>query len=134
MSDGKGQSTMQLVVTTYFPMFIAALSLCTSIYNGYLNNKFVDLIQNNTARVETLRTCKEVIEAYFQVKFRAGQISASAERAGAGNSAGAGPAAVASAEQMEAINAVGKVGALGTYLANLRDDAARALYPADRTT
>ena len=72
MSDGKGQSTMQVVVTTYFPMFIAALSLCTSIYNGYLNNKFVDLIQNNTARVETLRTCKEVIEAYFQVKFKAG--------------------------------------------------------------
>ena len=24
---------------TYFPMFIAALSLCTSIFNGYLNNK-----------------------------------------------------------------------------------------------
>ena len=24
-----------------FPMFIATLSLATSIYNGYLNNKFV---------------------------------------------------------------------------------------------
>jgi hypothetical protein len=60
---------------TYFPMFIAALSLCTSIYNGYLNSKFVDLIQNNTARVESLRTCKEIIDAYFQVKFRVDVVS-----------------------------------------------------------
>jgi hypothetical protein len=124
MSEGKGPSMLQVVVTTYFPMFIAALSLCTSIYNGYLNNKFVDLIQNNTARVESLRTCKEVIEAYFQVKFRVGVLSNSAERAGAGNGALAG----VSAEQMEAANAVSKVAALGTYLANLRDDAARERY------
>jgi hypothetical protein len=128
MSEAKGQSMMQVVVTTYFPMFIAALSLCTSIYNGYLNNKFVDLIQNNTARVESLRTCKEVIEAYFQVKFRAGLISASAERANAGNGAGPGPLGVTPTEQLEAANAVSKVAALGTYLANLRDDAARERY------
>jgi glucan phosphoethanolaminetransferase (alkaline phosphatase superfamily) len=66
MAEGQVQTRIQAVVMTYFPMFIAALSLCTSIYNGYLNNKFVDLIQNNTARVESLRTCKEIIDAYFQ--------------------------------------------------------------------
>ena len=110
---------------TYFPMFIAALSLCTSIYNGYLNNKFVDLIQNNTARVESLRTCKEIIDAYFQVKFRVGVISSNAERAGDGAAAGT---AAASTAQIEAANAVSRFAALGTYLANLRDDATRDRY------
>ena len=68
----EGEDRVRVAVTTYFPMFIAVLSLVTSIYNGYLNNKFVDLVQNNVARVEYLRTCKEIIDAYFQVKFRVG--------------------------------------------------------------
>ena len=39
--------TIRTAVVTYFPMFIAVLSLVTSIYNGYLNGKFVDIIQRN---------------------------------------------------------------------------------------
>ena len=70
MTEALARSRLQTVLVTYFPMFIATLSLCTSIYNGYLNSKFVDLIKNNTARVESLHTCKEIIDAYFQVKFR----------------------------------------------------------------
>ena len=66
---------------TYFPMFIATLSLVTSIYNGYLNNRFVDLIQRNIGRTEYMRTCKEMIDAYFQVKFRAAVISRNREQA-----------------------------------------------------
>jgi hypothetical protein len=124
MTQPQAQSKIQTVVMTYFPMFIAALSLCTSIYNGYLNSKFVDLIQNNTARVESLRTCKEIIDAYFQVKFRVDVVSTNAERAGAADGAGA----PMSGAQIEAANAVNKFGALGTYLANLRDDATRARY------
>src|SRR5438874_5251584 len=95
MTQGQTQGRFQTVVMTYFPMFIAALSLATSLFNGYLNNKFVDLIQHNVERVEYLKTCKEVIDAYFQVKFRAGLISANAERAaaaGAGGEAAAMPA------------------------------------------
>ena len=34
MNEGK----LQALVITFFPMFIATLSLVTSIYNGYLNN------------------------------------------------------------------------------------------------
>ena len=125
MSEGQRQTAFQTVVMTYFPMFIAALSLCTSIYNGYLNNKFVDLIQNNTARVESLRTCKETIDAYFQVKFRSGVISTNAERTGPGGAASDGRM---SPDLLEATNAVSKFAALGTYLANLRDDATRERY------
>ena len=76
------ESRIRTVLMSYFPMFIATLSLCTSIFNGYLNLKFVDFIQRNTGRIEYMRTCKEIIDAYFQVKFRAGVINASAARGG----------------------------------------------------
>jgi hypothetical protein len=115
MSDG--DSKTRSIAITYFPMFIATLSLVTSIYNGYLNNKFVDLIQRNLGRAEYMRTCKEIIDAYFQVKFRAGLIG---ERA-------AGSVERTSATT-DARNAVMRFAALGTYLANLREDATRARY------
>lgn len=110
---------LQTVVVTFFPMFIATLSLCTSIFNGYLNLKFVELVQRNTGRVEYMRTCKEIIDAYFQVKFRAGVINANAGR---------GAADAMSWDDVDGSNAVSKFAALGTYLANLRDDAIRAQY------
>jgi hypothetical protein len=115
------ESTLRSTLITYFPMFIATLSLVTSIYNGYLNSKFVDLIQRNVARVEYMRTCKEIIDAYFQVKFRAGVVNA------AGRERASAPAMASSAD-IEAKNAVARFAALGTYLANLRDDAIRQRY------
>jgi len=119
----QGETKLRSVLMSYFPMFIATLSLVTSIYNGYLNNKFVDIIQRNLGRAEYMRTCKEIIDAYFQVKFKAGLLSASGERERAGT-----PAPNAAAEQIDAASAVNKFAALGTYLANLRDDAIRVRY------
>ena len=69
------ETRVRAILLSYFPMFIATLSLVTSIYNGYLNNLFVDLIQRNVGRTEYMRTCKDVIDAYFQVKFRAAVVS-----------------------------------------------------------
>jgi len=122
MTDSAPESRLRTVLMTYFPMFIATLSLVTSIYNGYLNGLFVDLIQRNLGRTEYMRTCKEVIDAYFQVKFRAGVISRNRDLAGASGSN------TMTADQIEGANAVAKLSALGTYLANLRDDAIRARY------
>ena len=103
------------VLIVVFPMFIATLSLLTSMYNGYLNNKFVELIQRNVTRGEYMRTCKDIIDAYFQVKLRASLL--------ASNSGGN-----AEAREAEAANAVSHFAALGTYLANLQNEAARARY------
>src|SRR5262245_59632689 len=114
------ETKVRSVLLAYFPMFIATLSLITSIYNGYLNNKFVELIQRNLGRGEYLRTCKDVIDAYFQVKFRAGVISKA--RDDARGAAGVTP------EQSDGGNAVARLAALGTYLANLRDDSIRVRY------
>ena len=114
MADTR-EARVRAILLGYFPMFIATLSLLTSIYNGYLNSKFVDLIQRNVGRVEYMRTCKEVIDAYFQVKVRLGALNTAGERA-------TGP------EQADAANTVAKFAALGTYLANLRNETIRARY------
>lgn len=115
------ETRVRSILIIYFPMFIATLSLVTSIYNGYLNGLFVDLIQRNVGRAEYMRTCKDVIDAYFQVKFRASVVSRNREHASAGSAA-------MTSDQIEAANAVARMGALGTYLANLRDESVRARY------
>lgn len=118
------ESKVRSAMTIYFPMFIAVLSLVTSIYNGYLNNKFVNLIQGNVGRIEYMKTCKEIIDAYFQVKFRTGLLAARTARDKAGGAIAPG----ITGEQAEAMNAVSKFAALGTYLANLRDERIRDYY------
>lgn len=123
MSDGGG--TVKSLVVTFFPMAIAVLSLVTSIYNGWLNNKFVGIIQGNVGRVEYMRTCKEIIDAYFLVKVRVGLLADAAHGAPAGDVAGRDGLG---RERAEAEIAVAKLAALGTYLANLRDEAIRARY------
>jgi hypothetical protein len=120
MAESEGK--LRVLLITFFPMLIATLSLVTSIFNGYLNNKFVDLIQRNFGRAEYMRTCKETIDAYFQVKFKAGLVSANGEQARAGI------AATSTADRIDAEAAVNKFAALGTYLANLRDETIRARY------
>ncbi len=106
------ETRTRAVLLGYFPMFIATLSLLTSIYNGYLNNRFLDFIQRNVGRVEYMRTCKEIIDAYFHVKVRFDALRAGNERG----------------ERIDAANAVAKFAALGTYLANLRDEKIREHY------
>jgi hypothetical protein len=68
-----------------------------------------------------MRTCKDVIDAYFQVKFRASVVSRNRDNAKADG-------ASMTPDQIEAANAVARLGALGTYLANLRDDSVRVRY------
>jgi hypothetical protein len=124
------ETRVRSIIIAYFPMFIATLSLVTSIYNGYLNNRFVDLIQRNVGRAEYMRTCKDVIDAYFQVKFRASVLSRNRDNASAGSAmtSGAMTSSAMTSEQIDAANAVARLGALGTYLANLRDESVRVRY------
>jgi hypothetical protein len=112
------ESVLRATVIIYFPMFIAALSLITSMYNNYLNSKALDVVQHSLGRGEYLRTCRDIIEAYFQVKFRVGLLAP-----GANPTSGIPTSARADAE-----NSVNKFAALGTYLANLGDERAREQY------
>ncbi|MFM9940013.1 MAG: hypothetical protein ACKVP7_11015 [Hyphomicrobiaceae bacterium] len=121
----KDWSGVRSLLVTVFPMFIATLSLVTSIYNGYLNSRFVDIIQNNVARVEHMRTCRDVIEAYFQVKIQVNALADLGERTRA-QAASRGLAS--GSEKAQAETALGRFAALGTYLANLQDESARYRY------
>lgn len=122
----KRESPWRAIIIALFPMVIAVLSLVTSIYNGYLNNKFVALIQGNLGRSEYMRTCRDVIDAYFQVKYRADVLRAATKTTGVGG--GTDTAAAATSARIEAGHAVARFGALATYLANLRDEEIRARY------
>ncbi|MCB1519484.1 MAG: hypothetical protein KDJ37_02785 [Hyphomicrobiaceae bacterium] len=141
------QQAIRAAMVTWFPMLIAVLSLITSIFNGYLNNKFVNTIRGRLTQSEYMSTCRETIDAYFQVKYRAGVVArANAAVSGVGSPAAGvttvGSPAVGSsppvstaqasgppsAADIEAGNAVARFGALATYLANLRDEKIRASY------
>jgi hypothetical protein len=99
---------------------IAIMSLGASFYQGYLNTRNLDIIQRDVSRREYIRTCKEVIETYFDVKLRVGLIIA-AERQGTGTAD--------TVTLMQASMAVSRFGALGTFLANFQEgDGIRLRY------
>lgn len=106
----------------YISFFVAALSLVASMYQGYLNTRYVELIQTSVARAETARTCKDLIEAYFQIKFKAAMLAAAVGRE---RNDSASPVIAAEAE---ATNAVSRFAALGTYLANFQGEDKRRAY------
>jgi hypothetical protein len=110
-------------VLTYFPMAIAVMSLGLSIYQGFLFHESIDIMQRNVARGEYIRTCRDIIETYFQVKQRVGVLMPVADR---GNVAGA--SRVTEVNRLDAQAAIAKFGGLGTYLANFQDPGTRARY------
>ena len=108
----------------YISFFVAALSLATSMYQGYLNTRFVEIVQSNVARGETARICKDLIDGYFQIKFRTTALAAAMQRDKDTNSS-----AVISALS-EAQNAASRFAAYGTYLANFLGEQKRSEYTA----
>jgi hypothetical protein len=99
----------------YFPMFIATLSVLSSIYQGYLFTRSLDIVQRNVSRSEYLRTCREIIDTYFQIKLSVAQLS----------EIGGAPTRI---DRVNAVNLTGKFSALGTYLANFQDEEIRVRY------
>jgi hypothetical protein len=107
-------------VLAFVSLFVAALSLTAAFYQNYIQTKYVEAIQRNVSRAEYNRACRDVIEAYFQVKLKVGLILS--ERAG--SAAGMQDAMFA----IEAANAVSRIGAFGTYLANYQNEDVRYRY------
>jgi hypothetical protein len=101
-------------------IFVAGLSLTAAFYQNYIQTKYVDTIQRNVSRAEYNRACRDIIEAYFQVKLRVGLIVS--EQAGSMDAMKAGMF------EIEAANAASRVGAFGTYLANFQNEDARYQY------
>jgi hypothetical protein len=112
MSDRNNRVRDTLI--TFFPMFIATISVVASLYSAWLFARSVEVMQSNVDRGEIMRACKDVIDNYFQIKVKAELIAAG------------GPEAAMAAN--EAVTSVAKFGALGTYLANFNSEAARVRY------
>jgi hypothetical protein len=109
--DRKDRSTW----LAFLSIGLACLTVSAALYQNYIYTQLLDAIQRNVSRAEYSRACRDAIEAYFQVKLRVGLILA--EQPGATGML-----------DVEAANAVSRVGAYGTYLANYRDENVRYQY------
>jgi hypothetical protein len=97
------------------PLLIAVLTLCASMFQSWNYARNIESAQRNILRSESLRTCRDIIDAFFQFRLKAEEANAMRQSA----PAMAGP-------EMKAI--VYKFGAYGTFLANFQGEAARKLY------
>lgn len=104
MNESRSRTGTMLIV---FPMFIATISVVSSLYQAYLFSRSVEIAQRNVVRAEVMRTCREAIDVFFSIKTRV---------VGLAGTGGAGT------PDAEATALAGRFGALGTFLANLSDD------------
>jgi hypothetical protein len=97
------------------PLFIAVLSLGSSIFQSLNYARSIDSAQRNVLRAESLRTCRDIIEVFFQLRLRAEEANRMQE--------------AASATMLSEMKALAyKFGAFGTFLANFQDEAVRVRY------
>lgn len=91
---------------------VSLLSLLSSGFQSWNYARNIESVQRNVLRAENLRTCKEIIDVFFQLRLK----SEEANHAAAENSA------------LELKSLAYRFGALGTFLANFRDEPVRLRY------
>lgn len=104
---------------TMVSIVIATLAMISSFFQSWNYARNLDVVQRNVLRSEYLRTCRDIIDAYFTIKQRAYAMNEAAIAGAAGQNG---------MPQREAEASVFRFGALGTFLANFRDDAVRERY------
>jgi hypothetical protein len=103
------------------PLGIAMLSLVSSIFQSWNYARNIESAQRNILRTESLRTCRDIIEVFFSFRLKAEEANRRAVDGGAANQ---------DMMTVELKALVYKFGALGTFLANFREDEARGAYSA----
>jgi hypothetical protein len=126
----RGLTGDRSAVLALLSIFLAMMSVGAAVYQNYIYTRQlniftrqVEILQRNVSRGEFIRSCKEVIDAYFQVKLKVGVIARAAARERTANAAMAD-----TMMELEAATSVSRVGALGTYLANFQDEDTRYQY------
>jgi hypothetical protein len=107
---------------TLVSIVVATLAMASSFFQSFNYSRNLDVVQRNVIRGEYLRTCRDIIDAYFQIKMRTYAMHE------ATTAHGRGPEVVDPLIQREVEASVFRFGALGTFLANFRDDAIRERY------
>lgn len=101
-------------------LLIASLSLISSISQSFNYRKNIESVQQNVLRAENLKTCRDIIEAFFAFRLRAEEANSHAPLDK--------PAAEAARRDLKSL--VYRFGALGTYLANFTPETSRERYSA----
>ncbi len=99
-----------LSVLSIVSLGIAVLSLVSSFFQSWNYARNIEAVQRNVLRAESLRTCRDIIDVFFQFRLKADEVNAS------------------STPSMELKPLVYKFGALATHLANFREEAVRERY------
>ncbi len=107
---------------THISIFVAALSLCTALYQGYLNTQAVGVFSRDVTHRETMRSCREAVEYFMEAELRIRRL-ASANRSVYGEKEIAEMA-------FEARRTVTRFAAVATYLANFNAAKLREPYTA----
>jgi hypothetical protein len=97
------------------PLTIAALTLVSQSFQSVNYARSIESAQRNVLRAEALKTCRDIIDVFFQFRLKAEEANRMREAAG--------PMAV---PEMKTL--VYRFGAYGTFLANFQDAAARRRY------
>lgn len=101
-------------------LFVAALSLCTAMYQGYLNTQAVGVFSSDVTHRETMRSCREAVEFFMEAKLRIRRLTDSAKET-------LGPRDKGDI-LFEARRTVSRFAAVATYLANFNEGNLREPY------
>lgn len=118
MTEGS-QPRRVLVNATTISIFVAALSLATAMYQGYLNTRAVGVFSRDVKYRETMRACREVVDAFMEARLRIMRVAESRP---------------AISEQklddyvFDANRTVARFAAVATYLANFNETGRRERY------
>jgi len=113
------------------PLYLLALTTVLALgavaYQTYLLRQSLNIIDRASQRMdrvqqqnEYVRACRDLSDAYFLVKQRVAPLMAVPDRSNI-----AGAARISEINRLEAQDAVGRFAALGTFLGNVQDAAAR---------
>ena len=98
---------------TNISLAVALCSVLSSAYQSWNYSRSIDSVQRNVLRTENLRTCRDIIDVFFQFRLKAEEAnSKSADAPGENDLKGL----------------VYHFGALSTFLANFRDEDIRSIY------
>jgi hypothetical protein len=112
MSSGERRRLSWLII---LPLVIAGLTLVSQSFQSWNYARNIDSAQRNILRAEALKTCRDIIDVFFQFRLKADE--ANKMRASAGPMLPSEMKALAS-----------RFGAYGTFLANFQDEDVRYRY------
>jgi hypothetical protein len=124
----------QVKVRSNIPLYLLALTTVLALgavaYQTYLLRQSLSIIERASQRMdrvqhqnEFVRACRDLSDAYFLVKQRVAPLMAVPDRSNI-----AGAARISEINRLEAQDAVARFAALGAFLGNAQDAAARERY------